>query len=174
MAPVNLGTVRIVIVVALIAVGAAVLANGFSEPSAATDSTTGPTAPVTGPTGETGGGPSPSPPATPEAEAPKGISFAVFNGTEETGLAADAEIFLKGEGYRSSQAAADAPESGVRKTVVYFRGGAAKVQNKANAAAVAEALGVGILRELGNTVEGLVTDKTDIVIVLGSDYEFKS
>jgi hypothetical protein len=173
MAPVNLGTARIVIVVALVAVGAAVLANGFADPSVAAGGSPSPSASVTGPTGETGST-SPSPPPTPQAEAPKNVAFAVFNGTEVDGLAADAAIFLEDEGFRLSAPADDAPESGVGKTVVYFRGGAEQAQNKANAAAVVEALGVGKLRELGTGFDDLVSGKTEVVIVLGADYEFKT
>jgi hypothetical protein len=171
MSRVSLGTARIVIVVALVAVGIAVLSNGFDDPGAAVD--VGPSPSVTtGPTGVTG--PSPSPPSTPEPAAPEDVTFAVFNGTEVGGLAADAATFLSGEGYRQSEEPADATSSGVTRTTVYFRGGDDKAQNKANAAAVVEALGVGKLRQLSATVEGLVTDKTQIVVVLGSDYDFKT
>jgi hypothetical protein len=171
MAPVNLGTARLVIVVALIAVGIAVLSNGFGAPGT---TAAGPPAssPSPGPTGATGTSPSPSP--TPEPEPARRVTFAVFNGTEETGLAADAADFLEGEGYRLSVPVADAPQSGVTKTIVYFRGGDARDQNKANAAAIVELLGVERIKELGPDQAGLVTNQTEIVIVLGADYEFKS
>lgn len=167
----SLGTARIVIVVALVAVGIAVLSNGFDDPG---DAAAAPPSPslTTGPTGSTG--PSPSPPSTPAPAAPEDIRFAVFNGTEEAGLAADAADFLTGEGYRLEQDPADAPSSGVTRTTVYYRGGDEKAQNKANATAMVEALGAGKTRQLSAEVEGLVTDKTDIVVVLGTDYDFKS
>lgn len=172
MTRVTLGTARIVIVVALVAVGVLVLSNGFDDPGEAASTPPSPTA-TTGPTGSTTG-PSPTPEATPAPEAPEDVSFAVFNGTEEAGLAADAADFLTGEGYALTQDPADAPSSGVSRTTVYFRGGADKALNKANAAAIVEALGAGKTRQLSSEVEGLVTDKTDIVVVLGSDYDFKS
>lgn len=172
MTRVSLGTARIAIVVALVAVGIVVLANGFDDPGDAVAAPPSPTA-TTGPTGSTTG-PSPTPAATPPPEPPGDISFAVFNGTEEAGLAADAADFLSGEGYALTQDPADAPSSGVSRTTVYFRGGTDKAQNKANAAAVVGALGAGKTRQLSAEVEGLVTDRTDIVVVLGSDYDFKS
>lgn len=172
MSRVSLGTARIVIVVALVALGIAVLSNGFDDPGDAAAAPPSPTS-TTGPTGSVTG-PSPSPPSTPAPAAPEDIRFAVFNGTEEAGLAADAADFLTGEGYRLEQDPADATSSGVTRTTVYFRGGDDKAQNKSNAAAIAEALGVGKLRQLSSEVEGSVTDRTDIVVVLGSDYDFKS
>jgi len=171
MSHVTLGTARIVIVVALVAIGIVVLSNGFTEPDSAVDVPA--SAGTTGPSGDTGST-SPSASPAPTAEEPKAITFAVFNGTEVTGLAADAASFLKDAGYRESEEVADAPTTGVTKTTVYFRGGAAKAQNKANAAAIIQTLGVGNTRELSRDVEGLVTDKTEIVVVLGADYEFKT
>jgi hypothetical protein len=168
---VNLGAVRLVIVVALIALGVAVLSNGFASPGAAVDGSPSPSPPAE-PTGATGT--SPSPPATPAPEAPRQITFGVFNGTERDGLAADAARFLQDLGYKLSVPAADAPQTGVAKTIVYFRGGDAKAQNKANAAAIVQALGVERLKELSDEQAGLVTDETEIVIVLGADYEFKT
>jgi hypothetical protein len=172
MTRVSLGTARIVIVVALVAVGVVVLSNGFDDPGEAVAESPSPSS-ATGPTGATTG-PSPSPPATLAPQAPEDISFAVFNGTEAAGLAADAADFLTGEGYALTQDPADAPSTGVSRTTVYFRGGTEKAQNKANAAAVVQALGAGKPRQLSTEVEGLVTDRTDIVVVLGSDYDFKT
>ena len=164
----SLGTWRIVILAALVAFGAVILSNGFS--GGAGEAVT-PSPDVTGPTGDTGpptDTESPEPPP-PEGQV-EGVTFAVFNGTEQAGLAADVTITLKGEGYTDAQDAADAPTSGVRRTTVYFRGGADAAQNRANAQLLVEDhLTEAKVARLNPSFADLVPDDTQLVIVLGED-----
>lgn len=167
MGAVNLGTWRIAILAALIAFGAVVLSNGFSG-GADVDETPSPTA--TGPTGTTTG-----PTETETAEPPpegqvEGVTFAVFNATDEDGLAAQVTLDLQDAGYTIAQDAANAEASGVERTTVYFRGGADAAQNRANAELLVEdhLAGAKVAR-LNPSFADLVPQDTQLVIVLGED-----
>jgi hypothetical protein len=165
---VNLGTWRIAILAGLIALGAVVLSNGFSGE---TDAGETPPATVTGPTGAaTGPTESETPPPPPPEGKVKGVSFAVFNATDEDGLAAQVTLDLEEAGYDIAQDAENAEASGVRRTIVYFRGGADAAQNKANAQRmVDEQLAGARVARLNPAYADLVPDDTQLVIVLGED-----
>lgn len=167
MSAVNLGTSRIVVLAALVVSGAIVLSSGLGgaeEPVTPSPSEPAPTGPTGTPTGTT----SPTPPA-PEGQV-DGVTVAVFNGTEQAGLAAEVTLALEEVGYTPAQDAADAPTSGVRRTTVYFRGGADVDQNRANAQLLAdsELPGAKVAR-LNPSFADLVTAETQLVIVLGED-----
>jgi hypothetical protein len=167
MSVVNLGTWRIVILAALVAFGAVILSNGFSGGPATATPPTGPSGP-TGPTGEPTGTQTPEPPP-PEGEV-AGVAVAVFNGTDAIGLAADVTLKLEDAGYDIGQDATDAPTQGVRRTTVYFRGGADAAQNQANAQLLAdEQLGGAKVRKIADDLVAEVSPDTDLVIVLGQD-----
>lgn len=164
----NLGTWRVAILAALIAFGAVVLSNGFSG-GADVDETPSPTAAA--PTGATTG-----PTETETAEPPppegqvEGVTFAVFNATDEDGLAAQVTLDLEDARYTIAQDAANAEASGVERTTVYFRGGADAAQNRANAELLAEdhLPGAKVAR-LNPSFADLVPQDTQLVIVLGED-----
>ena len=138
MGRVNLGTARIVIILALVAGGIAVLANGFASGTVVTPPTGGgasesPSPSASSPTDS----PTPPPKETPSPQI-EGVLIAVFNGTNETGLAAEVQQILEADGYVAAQDPADADPKPVPKTIVYFRGGADAAQNRSNARYIAD------------------------------------
>jgi hypothetical protein len=166
---VNTGTIRIAIVVALVAVGALVLTNGFAD----TGSAAGP--PAGGSSPSSTDSPSPSttntpPPAveTPAPNAPKDTVVAVFNGTVTSGLAGIVAEELTGAGYQLGQDPGDVPSKPVDKTVVYFVGGADAAQNESDATALAEKHFKGAkIKELSSDL-GVDVDKgVQVVVVVG-------
>jgi hypothetical protein len=168
---VNLSPARLAVIVALVVGGVAVLANGFegSPDAAAAASSPSPTVSVS-PL------PTTSSPTTPPSETPKpetdGVTFMVFNGTSTTGLGATVQQDLEAEGYVSTEVAGNALTSPVGKTTVYFRGGPDAAQNEANATNMAqEFLGGAAVKLLGVDYESAVPDDTQLVVIVGSDYE---
>jgi hypothetical protein len=169
---VNLSTARIVIILALIVTGVAVLANGFGSGTSVT-----PVIPGGG--GASGASPSSSPSQPPShtpnpAPSPQveGVKVAVFNGTFAPGLAAQVQQKLTGDGYVQAQAPGDAPSKVVAKTVVYFRGGSSGVQNRADAKYIAQKYFTGArVAVLGADLSGLVSKNAQVAIVIGSDYK---
>ena len=166
----NLGTARIVIIVALVVAGAAVLANGFPEsggsvagPSGGASPSGSPSSPASSPTTQ----PSPTGPS-PETT---GVTFMALNGTTVTGAGAAAQQLLEKHGYTSVQAAVDAPSQGVAKTTVYYRGGQGGAQNKSNAAYVATTYFNGApVKKLDPSLESVVPPSATIVVVVGDDF----
>lgn len=160
---VNLGTWRIVIVVALVTVGAVILSNDFDAQVGAA-----PTVSEPGPT--TTGTPTPTEtPAPPPEGQVDGVTFAVFNGTEEIGFAGQVTIDLEDAGYSAAQDAGDAPTT-TRRTTVYFRGGQDAAQNRANAKLLADTHLPGArVARLNPSFGDLVPQDTQLVIVLGQD-----
>jgi hypothetical protein len=167
MSGVNLGTWRIVILAGLIATGTVILSEGFTGRQVDTPAVTGTTGPTGGTTGPTETQTQEPPP--PEGQI-RGVSIAVFNGTEEIGFAADVTLTLEDAGYSIGQEAMDAPTTGVRKSTVYFRGGANAAQNEANAQLLADDQLPGAkVRRINPEFTDLVPADTDLVIVLGQD-----
>ena len=133
----NLGTARIVIILALAVGGIAVLANGFASGGVVTPPSGGGGSETTSPSESS---PTESPTQPPkETPSPQieGVLIAVFNGTNETGLAAQVQQLLEADGYVAAQDPADADPKPVPKTIVYFRGGANAAQNRSNARYIA-------------------------------------
>jgi hypothetical protein len=167
---VNTGTIRIAIVVALVAVGALVLTNGFAD----TGSASGPPADGSSPSSTDSSSPSAtnSPAAaveTPAPDAPKNTTVAVFNGTDTTGLAGIvAEELTTTDGYKLGQDPGDVQSKPVEKTVVYFVGGADAAQNESDATALAHEHFKGAkVKELSSDL-GVELDKgVQVVIVVG-------
>lgn len=168
----NLGTARIVIIVALIVSGIAVLANAFGSGTSATPV-------IPGGAGASGASPSSSPSQHPShtpnsAPSPQvqGVRVAVFNGTFAPGLATQVQQKLTGDGYSQAQAPGDAPSKIVAKTVVYFSGGSNRVQNRADANYIAQKYFNGArVTVLGAKMSPLVSKNTQVAIVIGSDYK---
>jgi hypothetical protein len=137
---VNTGTARIVIIVALLVVGGLLLANAFGDSGVAAAG--GPSGAGTSPSPSASASPTgtkttQAPPPTPDPQPPKDITVAVFNGTSKPGEAGVVMENLLGHGYKQGQIPANAPNTPVAKTIVYYVGGADAEQNKSNATALA-------------------------------------
>ena len=173
MGAVNLGTGRIIVIVALLVVGAAVLANGFADGGTALQPDGGPSGSVvaTGsPTGSPTGSTSPTAAQTPAPQV-DGVLIQVFNGTNVTGLGATAQDFLQSKGYTINAPALDAPSKPVPQTIVYYRGGPDAAQNESNAAFMAKKYFDGAkVQELDPAIDDLVKKTTQVVVVTGDDY----
>jgi hypothetical protein len=170
MRAVNLGTARIVIIVALVVAGAAVLANGFPEsggsvagPSGGASPSGSASSPTTSPTTQ--------PPPTGPSPETTGVTFMALNGTTVTGAGAAAQQLLEKHGYTSVQAAVDAPSQGVTTTTVYYRGGQGGAQNKSNATYVAATYFDGAsVKKLDPSLESAVPPSATIAVVVGDDF----
>jgi hypothetical protein len=171
---VNIGTARIVIIVALVVAGVAILWNGFGDTgtSALPDGggAIGPTGP-TGPTGSASPSPSntPSPQVTPSPQI-QGVTVQVFNGTNETGLAAEIQQSLEDDGYSAPADPGNVPSPPVAQTVVYFRGGPDRAQNKSDATHLAETYFPGAKVKVLSEDVGDVDPSVNVVVILGVDY----
>jgi hypothetical protein len=165
---VNLSTGRVLIIVALIVAGLAVLANGFADEGPA----------VASPTRTTSSSTSPPASEPPESEPPTqtpppqktGVLFMALNGTEVPGAGAAAQELLTGEGYTKVQDADDAPAQDVKKTTIYYRPDDSG-QNRSDATYVAKKyFGRAPVKKLDTEVQGAVPSSADIVVVVGQDY----
>ena len=167
----NQGTGRIVIIVALVVVGVAVLANGFDGGGGAVGAT--PSASETpSPTETTTPTETATPTATPEPQT-TAVLFMALNGTSVTGLAAEVQDALVADGYIAAKEAANAPTSGVQVTTVYFRGGDGAAQNESDATYVAETYFPDIdarVKELSDQFNEIVPNTATLAIVVGQDF----
>jgi hypothetical protein len=173
MARVNLSPARLIVLVALVVGGVAVLLNGFgTDGDVAAVGGTSPSPSLalsTSPTTTT----SPSPSTATNTPKPEieGVTFGVLNATATAGLAAEVQQMLETEGYAKGPEAANAPTTGVAKTTVYFRGGADAAQNESNATKMAEEFLDGAeVKLLGAEYESSVPEDTQLVVVIGADY----
>jgi hypothetical protein len=168
---VNQGTARIVIIVALVVVGAAVLANGFDTASTGTTVASSPT-PSSGPSAEPTDSPSSSASESPAPKPQKtGVAIMALNGTTVPGLGAAAQELLKADGYVAPVDAADAPNQNAAKTVVYYRTGTDEAQNQADARFIAKKyFGRAKVQPLASTYDELVPPSVTVVIVTGQDF----
>lgn len=167
----NLSTGRILIIVALVVAGLAVLANGFvddggtvaaasASPTPSTSVSVAPTSTETQP-----------PTATPEPQT-EGVLVIALNGTNTTGAGAAAQDLLLSDGYTAPQPAADAPgSSGVKKTTVYFRDNEDAAQNQADATYIADTYFDGApVKALDPGFTDVVPDSVTVVVVVGEDF----
>jgi hypothetical protein len=172
---VNLGTGRIVIILALVVAGVLVLANGFGDASTVTSGspTSAPSGTDTstpGPTGSASGGPTQTP-----APNTTGVTFMALNGTSVTGAGAAVQILLEADGYLSPVDAADSPVQGVTTTTIYYRPGPDAAQNQSDATYVNQQYfgGKGQVVKLDQNSQSLYADvvpkSASVVIVVGSD-----
>jgi LytR cell envelope-related transcriptional attenuator len=153
MGAMNLSTGRIVVIVALIVLGLAVLANGFGSDSPAA---TASPSPSVSDTVSPSGGPSAteSPPASPTpAPQTKGVLIMAMNGTDVTGAGAAAQTLLVDAGYKAPELAVDAPVQGVKKTTVYY-----------------EYFGGAPVKPLDEGIDAEVPATVTVVVVVGDDY----
>jgi hypothetical protein len=174
---VNLSTGRVLVIVALIVVGLAVLANGFADEGTAAASTT------LSPSAGGGGGASPTDSVSPtETEPPtstpppntKGVLFMALNGTTVTGAGAAAQDLLTNGGYTKVADAVDAPTQDIKKTTIYYRPDQ-NGQNQADATYVQQKYFKGAaVKKLNPDVQNAgVPDSAAIVVVVGADWATK-
>jgi len=166
---VNLSTGRILIIVALVVAGLAVLANGFLDDAA---TVAVPSVTVSPSTGESTPPPSDtaSPTATPEPQT-KGVIIIALNGTDVTGAGAAAQDLLLSDGYKEAQPSDNAPVAGVKKTTVYYRDDDNAAQNQADATYIADTYFDGApVKKLDPSFSDVVPDSVTVVIVVGEDY----
>ncbi|MGE5226098.1 MAG: LytR C-terminal domain-containing protein [Planctomycetaceae bacterium] len=168
----NQGTARIVIIVAMVVVGAAVLMNGFgSSGSSVVSSSSSTSTSSTSTAPPSGSATSPTASPTPPPQKPKLVSIMALNGTSVTGLAAAAESTLTDAGYQVGAPAGNAPSTGVQKTVVYYRTGSDEAQNKSNATRIATKYFSGAkVEKLGSEFDSLVPSNVTVVVVAGQDF----
>ena len=182
MGAVNLGTWRIAIIVALVVVGVAVLANGFDDDGAAVAAPSGSASPTPASDGDgdgQNGSPSPQPTQEPEetpAPNESGVSVKVFNGTSVPGLAALVQDQLVEEGNEAPEEPANAPVVPVTKTAVYFLGGPQAAQNEADATYIADTYIAPVVGraprvlELSGDLDAEVGEGITVVVLVGDDY----
>jgi hypothetical protein len=166
---VNLSTGRILIIVALVVAGLAVLANGFLDDeatvaapssSASPSSTESPPPPTDAP-----------PPTATPAPQTKGVIIIALNGTDVTGAGAAAQDLLVSDGYKEAQPSDNAPVSGVKKTTVYYRDDENAAQNQADATYIADTYFDGApVKKLDPSFSEVVPDSVTVVVVVGADY----
>jgi hypothetical protein len=170
MRAVNLGTARIVVIVALVVAGAAVLATGCPENGGSAAGPSGGPCP-SGSSSSPASSPTTQPPPTGRSPETTGVTFMALNGTTVTGAGAAAQQVLTKHGYTSVQDAVDAPSQGVAKTTVYYRGGQGGAQNKSNAAYVATTYFSGAsVKKLDPSLESVVPPSATIAVVVGDDF----
>ena len=176
-------TLRFAIIVALVIGGIVVIDQAFPALSSGDGGGGGgTTAPITGgtvggtggtgDTGATGGtGATATGPTGVDAEPPttEGVRIAVFNGTDESGLAGETQLRLEESyGYIATQAPADAPAA-YPVTTIYYNAPKDKVQAEYLAGDFFKKLdGVEVVRLDPGTAD--IDPSTQLAIFLGNDY----
>lgn len=166
----NLSIGRVVIIVALVVVGLAVLANGFLDQGSTAAAPSGsPTvsASVSGSSSSTT-----SPPASPlPSPQTEGVLIMSLNGTDVTGAGAAAQDLLVSDGYKAPKPAADAPVAGVKKTTVYYRDDDNAAQNQSDATYIATTYFDGAqVKPLDTELDSIVPPSVTVVVVVGEDF----
>ena len=167
----NLSTGRVLVIVALIVGGLAILANGFTDSGSAAAPSVSPSSTSGGHSSSTSPPPTetPSPTATPSPET-QGVLFMAMNGTDVPGAGAAAQTKLTDAGYTAPKLAIDAPTSGIKKTIIYYRDDQDAAQNQSNATYVAQKFFKGAtVKPLDPNLPGVPPSAT-IVVVVGEDY----
>lgn len=176
MTPVNLGTGRLIVILALVVAGVLVLSQGFTDEGQTSAQPS--TSPTVSPTDTGSPQPTGTEPPGGNGEAPEpnttGVNFIALNGTPTTGAGAAAQGLLVADGYVSVLDAADSPVQGVSVTTIYYRGGADSAQNQADAEYVNETYfeGKGQVDKVSSApvFEEVVPKSATLVVVVGSDY----
>ena len=176
-------TLRFAIIIALVIGGIVVIDQAFPALSSGDGGGGGgTTAPITGgtvggtggtgDTGATGGtGATATGPTGVDVEPPttEGVRIAVFNGTDESGLAGETQLRLEESyGYIATQAPADAPAA-YPVTTIYYNAPKDKVQAEYLAGDFFKKLdGVEVVRLDPGTAD--IDPSTQLAIFLGNDY----
>lgn len=168
----NLGTARIVLIVALVAGGVAVLSNAFGGGSAALAPGGGSAAPQSAsssPSHSRSPATSPSPLPSPNV---RGVIFASLNGTYAPGCATKVDNMLVGDFYQSGQAPGDYAPKPFPKTTVYYRTGANAAQNQSDAQYLADTYFNGAkVAKLPTPLGTATVAKTvQVAVVVGNNY----
>ena len=166
----NLSIGRVVIIVALVVVGLAVLANGFLDSGSTAAAPSGSVTPSSGvsPSASQTSSQSASPLPSPQTE---GVLIMSLNGTDVTGAGAAAQDLLVSDGYKAPKPAADAPVSGVKKTTVYYRDDDNAAQNEADATYIADTYFDGApVKKLDAALDSVVPPSVTVVVVVGDDF----
>jgi hypothetical protein len=173
MSRMNLSTGRIVIIIGLIVVGLAVLANGFDGGSTSAAPASSPTPSGASPTDSGSPSKSESPTETPSPQT-KGVLIMALNGTDVVGAGGAAQTMLVDDGYKAPKDATNAPVQGVKKTVVYYRDDDNAAQNKSDATYIADQyFGGAQVKPLDPDVDAAVPPNVTVVVVVGQDYATK-
>jgi hypothetical protein len=168
---VNLGTARIIIILALVAAGIAVLANAFGPGTVALTPLDGGGSPAASPSGST----SPTPPAS---HSPKplpspdttGALVSVFSGISAPGCAGKVNTMLVADGYVSADPASDATHKPIAKTVVYYSPDPQHL-NQSDAVYLAKTyFNAARVAKLPPTFPGVVSPQAQAVVLIGTDY----
>ena len=176
MTRVNLSPARLAVLVALVVGGIGIMLNGFGDEGTAIADGANDAAPTVSesPAPTDGASPtqteSPPPELEPQVD---GVVIQVLNGTNETGLAAEADQFLTSKGYEQGLVPGDIATKPVAGTTVYFRTGDDAAQNEADAENLATRFLKGVeatVRPLNDALGSDVAPRTQLVIVLGEDY----
>jgi LytR cell envelope-related transcriptional attenuator len=173
---VNLSTGRVLIIVALVVAGLAVLANGFAD-SGTTAAVVTTTTPTIGPSPTDTETQSPSTSTASPTQTPKpnktGVAFMALNGTDVPGAGAAAQTMLTADGYDSVATASDVPNKPVPKTTIYYRPDHSG-QNQSDATYVSDQYFRGSsVKKLNTEIEGVVPEEAAIVVVVGVDWATK-
>ena len=173
-------TLRFAIIVALVIGGIVVIDQAFPALSSGDGGGGGTTAPPitggtvggTGDTGATGAtGATATGPTGVDAEPPptEGVRIAVFNGTDESGLAGETQLRLEERyGYITTQDPADAPAA-YPVTTIYYNAPKDRVQAEYLAGDFFKKLdGVEVVRLDPGTAD--IDPSTQLAIFLGNDY----
>jgi len=172
-------TLRFAIIVALVIGGIVVIDQAFPALSSGDGGGGGTTPPITGGTvggtGNTGAtgatGATATGPTGADAEPPttEGVRIAVFNGTDESGLAGETQLRLEERyGYIATQDPADAPAA-YPVTTIYYNAPKDKVQAEYLAGDFFKKLdGVEVVRLDPGTAD--IDPSTQLAIFLGNDY----
>lgn len=169
----NFGSARILVIVALVVAGVAILTDGFGHGVATVGASGGTlTSPTASSSSHPTNSPTPTQVALPSPQAPKDVTIAVFNGTSSLGLAAQGQAVLTAVGYVAGQDPQNSPvQGGAAKTIIYFRGGPDAAQNKADAKLIADTYFNGAkVALLGNDFQTAIAGPVTVTIVLGQDY----
>ncbi len=169
----NLGTARIVLIVALVAGGVAVLSNAFGGGTAALAPSGGgsgssPSA-SSSPSHSRSPATSPSPLPSPNVG---GVIFASLNGTYAPGCATKVDHMLVGDHYQEGQAPGDYAPKPFPKTTVYYRIGANAAQNQSDAQYMADTYFNGAkVAKLPTPLGTATVAKTvQVAVVIGDNY----
>lgn len=165
----NLGTARIVIIVALVVAGVAVLANAFGPGTSAFTPADGDSSPApsasTSPSVSASHSPKPLPsPAT------TGVRVSVFSGVTAAGCATKVNTMLVSDGYVAADPPSDATHKPIPKTVVYFKPDA-QHHNQSDANYIStNYFDHAKVAKLPATFPGAVSPQAQAVVLIGNNY----
>lgn len=167
----NLGTARIVIILALVAAGVAVLSNAFGPGTAALTPLDSGGSAGASPSGSTSPSVSashtPKPLPSPETT---GVKVSVFSGITALGCAGKVYNMLIADGYVGADPASDATHKPIAKTVIYYRPDPRRL-DQSDATYISKTYFSGAkVAKLPATFPGVVSGQAQAVVLIGTDY----